>query len=628
MKGFGRYNLLCKLGEGGMGVLYLARQKTLKRFCALKVIHTHLSKDSNCAERFLHEARSAASLSHPYLVNVFDCDQFEGQYFIAMEFVEGLSLGQLIRESGALPFSLAFEWFNQAAIGLDYLHQKKIIHRDIKPDNMMVDPSGTLKIMDFGLAKQHFEGDQSMTMSGTILGSPHYMSPEQINESKDVDGRSDIYSLGIVLYQMLTGKLPFSRTTTAAIMMAHINDSIPSVCADRADALPQIDEFIAKLTAKDRAERVPSAAALIEEIKPWLEQYPMDEEVQEFWQTLDFKSREVSEILAREKIDSKVIDREFASETVVHINKSSAMSLSFQIFATTAILLLWVSFFVTRSRPAPMSPPPDPTTQKSGVLQNASVASPKLGGVFVKTKPEGATILFQAKEKCSPASFPEVPIGHYSIKVYMAGYQETERQIEVEEDKFVNVEVVLNKDTDDQPSSAAANPPKGGPPVSKQFHPIGMTESDLIGQWGQPKGRLDFGDETQLMFLQGRAILHDGKVTDFVKRIAGREEVEDENRGNAPNQKLNYAKEDQELLLKRMQNDLSDKMKDLDQAYARARAEAQKANTGFGNPKSSQGRDEQMKQPDQSPDVQRLKGDVQRLQDEVRDQFRKVYENQ
>src|SRR4051812_47818236 len=119
MKSFGRYNLLCKLGQGGMGVLYLARQKTLKRFCALKVIHAHLSEDKKCADRFLHEARSAASLSHPHLVGIFDCDQYEGQYFIAMEFVEGFTLGDIISEIGALPIPLALNWFHQAAIGLE-----------------------------------------------------------------------------------------------------------------------------------------------------------------------------------------------------------------------------------------------------------------------------------------------------------------------------------------------------------------------------------------------------------------------------------------------------------------------------------------------------------------------------
>lgn len=216
-----------------MGVLYLARQKTLKRYCALKVVHPHLSKDKDCAERFLHEARSAASLSHPNLVGIFDCDQFDGQYFIAMEYIEGLTLGEIIRICGPLPLPLVFYLLNQAAVGLEYLHSRNIVHRDIKPENMMIDAKGTLKIMDLGLAKQHFEGDQTMTVTGMLIGSPYYMSPEQIEDSKTVDQRTDLYSLGIVLYQMLVGKVPFHQTSAAGVLMAHLNETIPSVSIAR-----------------------------------------------------------------------------------------------------------------------------------------------------------------------------------------------------------------------------------------------------------------------------------------------------------------------------------------------------------------------------------------------------------
>ncbi|MBI4026292.1 MAG: protein kinase, partial [Verrucomicrobia bacterium] len=320
-----------KLGQGGMGAVYLARQKTLRRFCAVKVISPQFAQDRDSAERFLREARATAALAHPNLVAVFDCDQFDGQYFIAMEYVEGMSLGEILKNYGPLPVPLALFWLNQAAVGLEYIHGEKIIHRDIKPDNMIVNGAGVLKIMDLGLAKakDHFETDHGMTMTGTVMGSPHYMSPEQVNDSKTADHRSDLYSLGISFYQMVTGRVPFQKTSAAAVCVAHLHEPIPSVGPvlsglSRAESrgvegLPDaeltqaLDALILKMAAKDKAERFQSASEWVAALAPWIAHYPMDEPAQEFFGKIEFAQRKVAALLEKEGIHPAEVDAEIPS---------------------------------------------------------------------------------------------------------------------------------------------------------------------------------------------------------------------------------------------------------------------------------------------------------------------------
>ena len=476
MIGFGRYNLLFKLAQGGMGVLYLARQKTLKRFCALKVIHPHLSGEKGCAERFLNEAQAAAALSHPNLVNIFDCDQFDGKYFIAMEFIEGMSLGDIIRSCGNLPISIALCWLNQAALALQYIHGRNIVHRDIKPDNMMIDAEGVLKVTDLGLAKNCFEGDQNMTSTGAVMGSPFYMSPEQINDSKAVDHRTDLYSLGIVLYQMLVGEVPFRQSSAAAVMMAHLNNPMPSISASRPDITQPIDQLIARLTAKNRVERIQSTTDLLVELQPWLSENPLDEGAQLVWSRLDFKSRKVEAILKANPINPTQMDSDLHGKSepsrLQYLKGSFVFLLTLLTLLTLLIAIGWFLF-----RPAPpkqpplnqqtavspadirQSPPTLPTNRPPITQQPASpptppvpqdnapakLPPPKMGGLLVKTQPKEATVMFQAKAKPSPATFEEIPSGKYSVKISLGGYREIEQEVEITEGKFTELSLTLAK---------------------------------------------------------------------------------------------------------------------------------------------------------------------------------------
>lgn len=469
MIGFGRYNLLIKLGQGGMGSVYLARQKALRRFCAVKIMNPEFSKNPNAVARFLLEARAAAAFTHPHLVSIFDCDKFDDQTLIAMEFVEGMSLAQVIRYSKALPLSLSLFWLNQAAIALEYVHSKNVIHRDIKPDNMMIDAQGNLKIMDLGLAKakDQTEGDHSMTATGVIMGSPHYMSPEQINDSKTVDHRTDLYSLGITLYQMVRGSLPFNKTSATAVCMAHLSEEIPSVEFTDPDLTMAMDQLIKKMAAKDKEERFQSAAEIIEAIKPWMEAYPMDATAQEAFSKLNFEERKVAHILEKAKISMLEVDTDAPNSIIEDgtdplkdpslVSKtknptiaatqpapSSNKWLYTGLAAGVLILLLVGGLIFSRESHTPVTPPP-PVTQIAPQKSEAPVT----GKISITTAPTHATITWGSEVKKSPAEFSNVKPGQHKLEISLEGYKPTHRIIEViaGETASLNVELTAIEET-------------------------------------------------------------------------------------------------------------------------------------------------------------------------------------
>jgi len=479
MIGLGRYNLLLKLGQGGMGAVFLARHKTLRRFCAVKVISPQYSQDKDAADRFLREARATAALAHSNLVSVFDCDQFDGQYFIAMEYVEGMSLGQVLRRQGALPLPLALCFLNQAAAGLQYIHEKNIIHRDIKPDNMIIDACGALKIMDLGLAKDHFEGDHSMTVTGAVMGSPHYMSPEQIHDSKTVDHRTDLYSLGITLYQLVVGQVPFHQSSAAAVCLAHLQEPIPSVGLVDLEVTQALDSLIAKLAAKNLADRFQSAAEVRGTLDLWTANYPMDGISQEIFSGLGFEERKVPYLLEKEGVKPDEVDADLDATAAVENFRADvpaparSAAPSWQSHAKwaaagmAALLLLGLGFsFLKKARnrapsqipivnsmpspkpvtPAPVAPSPTPVPSAPTAPTAPSVpTAPKIGSLFVKTQPEKATVIFQSKVLSSPAAFGDVPAGTYPIKVSLSGYRETNQEVEIVEGKLTEINLPLQR---------------------------------------------------------------------------------------------------------------------------------------------------------------------------------------
>ncbi len=257
------YKILSKLGEGGMGVVYKAIDAKLNRSVALKFLATHLLGENEEKTRFIREAQAAAALDHPNICTVHEIDEIDGQTFIAMACVEGQSVKQKI---AARPLKLdeALEIAIQTAQGLKAAHQKGIVHRDVKPANLMLTEEGQVKIMDFGLAQ--LAERSRLTKTATILGTPAYMSPEQAQKSA-TDRRTDIWSLGVVVYEMVTGQLPFEREREQAVLYAISSQEPEPITALRAGLPMELEWIVSKALAKDREERYQHVEEMIVDLK-------------------------------------------------------------------------------------------------------------------------------------------------------------------------------------------------------------------------------------------------------------------------------------------------------------------------------------------------------------------------
>ena len=224
----GRYRLEAKLGSGGMSTVYLARDTTLDRPVAVKVMHREMSEQADQLERFRQEARAVAKLSHPNVVAVIDAGEDGGYPYIVFEYVEGETLKARINRVGALDVQEALAYAIEIARGLTVAHARNMVHRDIKPQNVLIDAEGRAKLTDFGISRQ-LEQD-GMTATGRVLGTTDYVAPEQAM-GRGADQRSDIYSLGVVLYEMLIGHVPFHADSQVGVAMKHVNEELPDVQA-------------------------------------------------------------------------------------------------------------------------------------------------------------------------------------------------------------------------------------------------------------------------------------------------------------------------------------------------------------------------------------------------------------
>lgn len=264
----GRYQIESLLGQGGMSAVYKATDPNLKRVVAIKLIHPHLSNDPQFIQRFEEEATAVASLRHPNIVQVYDFNSDQGVYYMVLEFVPGETLHdrlqRLTGQGRTLPIDEAVKFTLNICDALDYAHQRGIIHRDIKPANIMLDVYGKAILMDFGIVK--LVGGTSHTATGAVLGTARYISPEVIR-SESADQRSDLYSLGITLYEMLSGKTPFQSDSAMTLMMMHLNDPVPDPRSLRADIPAALVNILLKSLEKDRSKRYQSAAELAADLK-------------------------------------------------------------------------------------------------------------------------------------------------------------------------------------------------------------------------------------------------------------------------------------------------------------------------------------------------------------------------
>ena len=260
----GRYRLDAQIGSGGMSTVYRAFDAVLERKVAIKLLHGDFVADSDQLERFRREARSVAQLSHPYIVGVIDAGEEDGQPFIVFEYVEGETLKDRIRRYGRLPVDEAIAYAIEIARALGAAHARNIVHRDVKPQNVLVDEEGSGKVTDFGIARSLDE--EGLTAEGRVLGTTDYVSPEQAL-GHDVNGQSDLYSLGIVLFEMLTGDVPFHGENQVAVAMKHVREDLPDIQVRRPEVSASLASALDRMTDKNLERRYPDAQAVVADLE-------------------------------------------------------------------------------------------------------------------------------------------------------------------------------------------------------------------------------------------------------------------------------------------------------------------------------------------------------------------------
>ena len=275
----GNYRILETLGQGGMGVVLKAQHMRMDRLVAIKVLRSNAMQSPVAIKRFQQEVRAAARLSHPNIVTAFDADEVNGVHFLVMEYVNGRSLSDLLVERGKLSFKDALDYVLQTARGLEYAHSEGVIHRDIKPGNLLLDKRGTVKILDMGLASMHevagaessgMQAGEYVTMENQLLGTYDYMPPEQAEDARSVDCRADIYALGCTMFRLLTGRTPYRGETTIKKILAHRDQPIPSIRELRPDVPIELDKLFQRMVAKRPTERYASMTEVIRQLEAML----------------------------------------------------------------------------------------------------------------------------------------------------------------------------------------------------------------------------------------------------------------------------------------------------------------------------------------------------------------------
>src|SRR5437870_5307594 len=263
-----RYELEELVGSGGMSSVFKARDRLLDRNVALKILHEHHLEDAEYVERFRREARAVAQLSHPNIVTVIDRVEADGRQFIVFEYVDGENLKELLEREGPLPVAEALELALGIARALSFAHERGLVHRDVKPQNVLLNGDGLPKVTDFGIARS-LDVQKGVTQTGTVLGTSNYIAPEQAS-GNHVDQHSDVYSLGVVLYEMLSGQLPFPGDSFVAVALKHVNELPPSVLDVRGDIPLRVAEAVDRALEKDPERRFPTMDAFAAELETCL----------------------------------------------------------------------------------------------------------------------------------------------------------------------------------------------------------------------------------------------------------------------------------------------------------------------------------------------------------------------
>ena len=328
----GRYEILRTIGEGGMANVYLAYDVILNRNVAVKILRGDLANDEKFVRRFQREAIAASSLTHPNIVEMYDVGVDDGNYFIVMEYIDGITLKSLIKKRGALTLKETIDIMLQITSAIACAHDSYIIHRDIKPQNVMILDDGVAKITDFGIAMAMKSAE--LTQTNTVMGSVHYLPPEQAN-GKGSTVKSDIYSLGIMMYEMLIGKVPFKGENAVEIAMKQINEAIPSVCRQNPDIPQSVENIILKATAKNPKNRYDSVNEMHDDLLHALDMTPTSRI------TYEYPEHELEHTIEIPNINNiKTTDKEEVKESKGEKRLNKTLVIVSVIFVLLAIALL------------------------------------------------------------------------------------------------------------------------------------------------------------------------------------------------------------------------------------------------------------------------------------------------
>ena len=400
-----RYQIIKSSGEGGMANVYLAYDTILDRNVAVKVLRGDLATDEKFVRRFQREALSASSLSHPNIVEVYDVGEDNGQYYIVMEYIEGCQLKQLLKKRGRLTLSEVIDIMLQITDGLSVAHDAYIIHRDIKPQNIMILDSGLVKITDFGIAMAM--NSTQLTQTNSVMGSVHYLPPEQAN-GKGSTLQSDIYSMGILMYELLTGELPYKGDNAVEIALKHLKEKIPSV-RDKYPEIPQsVENIIIKATAKNPKNRYADARSMNEDLRTCLDDSRVNEpKIVLPYPEFDEDRKPKNATKTTNKTDGIV--KEIKPEEVENTKKDNKILITlFAVF--TGIILVITSIIVLL-----------PVITNQQEIKVPDVAGLDISDAINTLQNEGFKIADQQKEQASD----EVPVGKVVKTNPVAGVKKT-----------------------------------------------------------------------------------------------------------------------------------------------------------------------------------------------------------
>lgn len=399
-----RYQIIKSIGEGGMANVYLAYDTILDRNVAVKVLRGDLATDEKFVRRFQREALSASSLSHPNIVEVYDVGEDNGQYYIVMEYIEGCQLKQLLKKRGRLTLSEVIDIMLQITDGLSVAHDAYIIHRDIKPQNIMILDSGLVKITDFGIAMAM--NSTQLTQTNSVMGSVHYLPPEQAN-GKGSTLQSDIYSMGILMYELLTGELPYKGDNAVEIALKHLKEKIPSV-REKFPEIPQsVENIIIKATAKNPKNRYADARSMNEDLRTCLD----DDRVNEPKITLPYpefdEDRKKKE--TKKEVPKETIVKEIKTEELKNNKSDNKILITLSaIFTSIVVVITCIIVFL-----------PLITNQKE--IKVPDVTGLEITEAVSKLQEEGFKIADEQKETSSD----EIPAGKVAKTNPVAGVKKT-----------------------------------------------------------------------------------------------------------------------------------------------------------------------------------------------------------